>query len=139
MISSGITAPFGKVQAPDAIPEFGVRYLFIPHPFATNHTLDYSIVWSVRLACLSHAASVRSEPGSNSSVCIVDSASQKRDRTLQLGINLKIRSRNEKRVDSAEKKNCFLGSFCTPIWNKERGVINRENPGSYVFAALLRH
>ena len=74
MILFGITAAFAKVQAPDAIPKFGVRYLFIPHPFATNYPLDYSIGQSVRLACLSHAASVRSEPGSNSSICIVDYA-----------------------------------------------------------------
>ena len=43
MILFGITAPFGKVQAPDAIPEYGVRYLTITNPFATNYTLDYSI------------------------------------------------------------------------------------------------
>jgi hypothetical protein len=65
---SGITAPFGSPLRDDAIPKHRVRYLPITHPFATNHPLDYSIRWSVRLACLSHAASVRSEPGSNPSV-----------------------------------------------------------------------
>ena len=60
--------------AGDAIPKPRVCYLSVTHPFATNHSPDYSIKWSVRLACLSHAASVRSEPGSNPSVCIVESA-----------------------------------------------------------------
>ena len=54
-----------------AIPESGVRCLRITHPFATNLPLDYSIGSFVRLACLSHAVSVRSEPGSNSSIFIV--------------------------------------------------------------------
>ena len=73
MTSFGINAPFGRMpKHSDAIPKFGVRYLFIPHPFATNHTFSYPIIWSVRLACLSHAASVRSEPGSNPSVYIVE-------------------------------------------------------------------
>ena len=53
-----------------AIPVSGVRYPCITHPFATNRTLSYPNVRPVRLACLSHAASVRSEPGSNSSVYI---------------------------------------------------------------------
>jgi hypothetical protein len=73
MMLFGISAPFGRMpKHSDIIPKFGVRYLFIPHPFATNHTLGYPIVRSVRLACLSHAASVRSEPGSNPSVYIVE-------------------------------------------------------------------
>ena len=54
-----------------AIPESGVRCLRITHPFATNLPLDYSIGSFVRLACLNHAVSVRSEPGSNSSIFIV--------------------------------------------------------------------
>ena len=58
----------------DAILKLKIRYLFIPHPFATNICLGYPINMSVRLACLSHAASVHSEPGSNSSICIVESA-----------------------------------------------------------------
>jgi hypothetical protein len=51
-----------------AIPESRARYPCIPHPFATNIAPSYPKAMSVRLACLSHAASVRSEPGSNSSV-----------------------------------------------------------------------
>ena len=70
-ISSGITGTFAKGPKTAAIPVSGVRYLCITHPFATNVSLDYSIETFVRLACLSHAASVRSEPGSNSSVFIV--------------------------------------------------------------------
>ena len=54
-----------------AIPESGVRCLRITHPFATNLPHDYSIGSFVRLACLNHAVSVRSEPGSNSSIFIV--------------------------------------------------------------------
>ncbi len=54
-----------------AIPESGVRYPCIPHPFATNLPSGFPLSRSVRLACLSHAASVRSEPGSNSSVKFV--------------------------------------------------------------------
>ena len=50
-----------------------VRCPCITHPFATNHTSGYPVAWSVRLACLSHAASVRSEPGSNSSIDFTDS------------------------------------------------------------------
>ena len=70
-MSSGITGTFAKGPKTAAIPVSGVRYLCITHPFATKFLLDYSIRNSVRLACLSHAASVRSEPGSNSSVFIV--------------------------------------------------------------------
>ncbi len=67
--SSGITGTFAKgTEVPAAIPELEVRYPCIPHPFATNVELSYPKSTSVRLACLSHAASVRSEPGSNSSV-----------------------------------------------------------------------
>ena len=37
--------PFRKVaEATDAIPMHEVRYLSITNPFATNYTLDYSIV-----------------------------------------------------------------------------------------------
>ncbi len=60
--SSGITCTFAKGPKTAAIPEPGVRYLCITHPYATNLLLDYSIRWFVRLACLSHAVSVRSEP-----------------------------------------------------------------------------
>ena len=59
---------FRKGPKPAAIPECRVRYLCITHPFATNDLFSYPIRSSVRLACLSHAASVRSEPGSNSSI-----------------------------------------------------------------------
>ena len=67
-MSSGINATFAKeAEASGGIPELGVRYLFITHPFATiRHSKPQR---TVRLACLSHAASVRSEPGSNPSNC----------------------------------------------------------------------
>ena len=68
MILSGITCTFANGPKSAAIPVFGVRYLCITHPSATNVNQDYSIITFVRLACLSHAASVRSEPGSNSSI-----------------------------------------------------------------------
>ncbi len=61
---------FRKGPKPAAIPEFGVRYPSIPHQFATNQISGYPLKRSVRLACLSHAASVRSEPGSNSSLLV---------------------------------------------------------------------
>ena len=38
------------------------RFLYIPHPFATRYC------YLVRLACVKHTASVRSELGSNSQV-----------------------------------------------------------------------
>jgi hypothetical protein len=41
------------------------RFLCITHPFATNFRPKAK---SVRLACVKHTASVRSEPGSNSQV-----------------------------------------------------------------------
>ena len=45
---------------PGDIPDLRVDYSRVPHPCATMHCC------TVRLACLIHAASVRSEPGSNS-------------------------------------------------------------------------
>jgi hypothetical protein len=45
-------------------PPPGDRYLRVTHPSAT----DQGCPQSVRLACVKHAASVRSEPGSNSQV-----------------------------------------------------------------------
>ena len=51
-----------------AIPVSGVRCPCIPHPFAANLSSGFPLNRSARLACLSHAASVRSEPGSNSSL-----------------------------------------------------------------------
>ncbi len=62
MISSGIICTFAKGPKTAAIPVSGVRYLCITHPCATNAYQDYSFKAFVRLACLSHAASVRSEP-----------------------------------------------------------------------------
>ena len=62
----GLPSLSQREQAPDAIPETRVRYLFITHPFATICRTE--VQQTVRLACLSHAASVRSEPGSNSSI-----------------------------------------------------------------------
>ena len=44
------------------------RFPRVTHPCATK---DQTEVWAfVRLACVRHAASVRSEPGSNSQVCV---------------------------------------------------------------------
>ena len=45
-----------------AIPEQGADCLRVTHPFAAIHC------WTARLACIRHATSVRSEPGSNSSL-----------------------------------------------------------------------
>ena len=42
------------------------RFLRITHPFATRLSGASSLILTVRLACLRPAASVRSEPGSNS-------------------------------------------------------------------------
>ena len=64
--SSGITGTFANGPKSAAIPVSGVRYPCIPHQFATNLPFRFLPDRSVRLACLSHAASVRSEPGSNS-------------------------------------------------------------------------
>ncbi len=72
MGSSGITGAFaslGRRSARDAaIPVFRVRYPCIPHPSAANIPFGFPPGMSARLACLNHAASVRSEPGSNSSL-----------------------------------------------------------------------
>ncbi len=59
---------FRKGVAPAAIPVSGVRCPCIPHPFAAIQSSSYPLERIARLACLSHAASVRSEPGSNSSL-----------------------------------------------------------------------
>ena len=40
----------------------------VTHPFATRHPRSKLLCAAVRLACVKHAASVQSEPGSNSSV-----------------------------------------------------------------------
>ena len=40
----------------------------ISHPFATRHPRSKLLCAAVRLACVKHAASVQSEPGSNSYV-----------------------------------------------------------------------
>jgi hypothetical protein len=53
-----------------AIPEHGAHYPVITHPSATSLCAGYPMHKPVRLACLSHAASVRSEPGSNSSIAL---------------------------------------------------------------------
>ena len=44
------------------------RFPRVTHPCATLHETEVSL--PVRLACVRHAASVRSEPGSNSQVCV---------------------------------------------------------------------
>jgi hypothetical protein len=71
---SGITGTFAKVPiARDAaIPVSRVRYPCVTHPSATEPPQYCYKEGPVRLACLSHAASVRSEPGSNSSVKFAD-------------------------------------------------------------------
>ena len=48
-------------------PQLG-RFRCIPHPSATRHPWYCYQRAAVRLACVRHAASVQSEPGSNSSV-----------------------------------------------------------------------
>ena len=48
---------------PKAIPQLWVRCVRVTHPCATKH-----IATPARLACVKPAASVRSEPGSNSPV-----------------------------------------------------------------------
>ncbi len=58
----------GPLAGPDVIPVSKVRYLCITDPSATEHAEYCYPTCPVRLACLSHAASVRSEPGSNSSL-----------------------------------------------------------------------
>ena len=53
-----------------AIPEQGADCLRVTHPFAAIHC------WTARLACIRHATSVRSEPGSNSSLIFLKSWSR---------------------------------------------------------------
>ena len=57
-----------------AIPGFKANYPYITHPFAalTQHFFSEELKYQdpARLACLIHAASVRSEPGSNSPIII---------------------------------------------------------------------
>ena len=54
-----------------------VTYLFLTR--SPLNVLPLPSTHLVRLACLSHAASVRSEPGSNSSLCIVGTAPANRN------------------------------------------------------------
>ncbi len=86
---------FRKGVAPAAIPVSGVRYPCIPHPFATIIHSSYPLRMTVRLACLSHAASVRSEPGSNSSLFYLCSADAPRKVAARmqmcLGSHLRVR------------------------------------------------
>ena len=80
MRSAGVIRYYRRFR--NAIPESGVRYPCIPHPSAANLPISYPQGKFARLACLSHAASVRSEPGSNSSVvCLVLTRSE--DRVLE--------------------------------------------------------
>ena len=46
-------------------PRYKAGYLRVTHPFAT-HPEEQAPLFSVLLACIRHAASVRPEPGSNS-------------------------------------------------------------------------
>src|SRR5690606_29147816 len=50
---------------PGLIPQYGTGYPRVTHPFATPPPSQRP-GFSVRLACVKHAASVRPEPGSNS-------------------------------------------------------------------------
>ena len=43
-------------------------FRYVTHPFATRHPRSKLLCAAVRLACVKHAASVQSEPGSNSYV-----------------------------------------------------------------------
>ena len=52
----------------DCCPPLLGRFLSITHPFATRQRKSKLSPVTVRLACVRHAASVQSEPGSNSSV-----------------------------------------------------------------------
>ena len=60
VVLSGISPPFGRLSL-----AMGAGYPRVTHPYAT--LLDLAVIL-VRLACVKHAASVRSEPGSNSPV-----------------------------------------------------------------------
>ena len=40
-------------------------FRYVTHPFATRHPRSKLLCAAVRLACVKHAASVQSEPGSN--------------------------------------------------------------------------
>ena len=72
---------------------FGIRPSFpglsqsagqITHVLLTRSPLEYPRRGlSVRLACVKHAASVRSEPGSNSPVCSLNSCSNKWARSVE--------------------------------------------------------
>ena len=79
-MSSGITGTFAKprqVGTPLFLCPGYVTYLFLTR--SPLNVLPLPSTHLVRLACLSHAASVRSEPGSNSSLCIVGTAPANRN------------------------------------------------------------
>ncbi len=48
------------------MPDWGVGYQCVTHPFAANSSRSCDKKLSARLACLRHAANVQPEPGSNS-------------------------------------------------------------------------
>ena len=69
--TSGITSPFGSLPKQTLLsrcPGYVTHALLTLSPLNCSQLPKSS---SVRLACLSHAASVRSEPGSNSSIDIL--------------------------------------------------------------------
>ncbi len=71
MTTSGITSPFGSLPKQTLLsrcPGYVTHALLTLSPLNCSQLPKSS---SVRLACLSHAASVRSEPGSNSSIDIL--------------------------------------------------------------------
>ena len=71
LTASGITSPFGSLPKQTLLSRCPG---YVTHALLTLSPLNYPQLpknSSVRLACLSHAASVRSEPGSNSSIDIL--------------------------------------------------------------------
>ncbi len=70
------------------------RFLRVTHPSATRQRLTHpeGIVWpvTVRLACVRHAASVQSEPGSNSSIITVRNNFRADPKNAKTKANLKV-------------------------------------------------
>ena len=64
----GSIRPFLQERLPWATHNWPKTFRYITHPFATRHPRSKLLCAAVRLACVKHAASVQSEPGSNSYV-----------------------------------------------------------------------
>ena len=109
--------PALSLKSPDrsgdaAIPVPGARHPCIPHPSATNVPFSFRPDTSVRLACLSHAASVRSEPGSNSSLEVrirVPRSIQKPGRQIRLRTLIRSARENESRQSLSRNRPHHLG------------------------------